>query len=169
MSSLVASSTEEAIEFAIKASQNATYDYEIALSASYLSLAYLRNQAFAEVLDSAAIGLAALDRLKNDSKNKRELSDEGLNAWLLGLKMQAYAIDGNKNQAVECLIEVLSQTSLAIYHESVLRAFAEIAEQDVSAWLTPKLCEHMNVSVEGILENNYVRLADALVVQWQQT
>ncbi len=168
MSSLVASSTEEAIEFAIKASDNAVYDYDIALSASYLSLAYLRNQSFVEVLDSASKGLAAIDRLQNDSKTKRELSDEGLNAWLLGLKMQAYAIDGNKNQAIECLITVLSKTSLAIYHESVLRAFAEIAEQDIVGWLTPKLCEHMNISVDDILQNSYVRLADALVVQWQQ-
>lgn len=173
ISSLVAASVDEAIEFAKVAYEGSSYDYDRALSATYLSLAYLRKQALVEALDSATKGLAALEKVRNSSisktSQKHELSDEGLYAWLLGLKMQAYAIDGNKTQAIDCLLAVLSETSLPIYHESVLRSFASIAEQNTTEWLTPKLCEHMNISVETIAGNNYVRLADALVLQLQQS
>ena len=168
ISSLVASSVDEAIGFAEKAYEGSSYDYDLSLSATYLSLAHLRKQNLVETIEYASKGLAALEKIRNTDNPNQELSDEGLYAWLLGLKMQAYALDGNKTKAVDCLLEVLSETSLTIYHESVLRAFAALAEQNTSDWLTPKLCEYMDISVDTISENNYVRLTDALVLQLQQ-
>jgi len=169
ISSLVARDVDEAIGFAKKAYEGSSYDYDLALSATYLSLAYLRKQNLEDALDSASKGLTALEKVRNTASDKKqELSDEGLYAWLLGLKMQAYALDANKKQAIDCLLEVLSETSLTIYHESVLRTFAALAEKNTTEWLTPKLCEHMNISVEAIASNRYVRLADALVLQLQQ-
>ncbi len=168
ISSLVASSVDESIRLAKAAYEGSSYDYDLALSSAYLSLAYLRKQALAEVLENAEKGLAALEKIRNDSTLKQELSDEGLLAWLLALKMQAYAIDENRQKAIECLLQVLSDTSLAIHHESVLRVFAALAENNRSEWLTPELCERFKVQPEELSNNKYVRLADALVVQWLQ-
>ncbi|MEZ4605265.1 MAG: tetratricopeptide repeat protein [Deinococcales bacterium] len=173
-SSLLAVSPEESLDYADKALAWARFDYQKAHSSAYKALAYLRQADADKAIATVKEGMRSLEAClkplpyqKLDALSER--GDMGLMTWLLGLEMQAHALQQDLVSALASLDRAVAASHLALHQEAVLRAFGELIEQRPQ-WLKEKKLLAKSDTVAGLehLNQSSVRLADALIAYWQR-
>ncbi len=151
---------EKAVSLAEQAQSLSPYAYQKAETAAYLAFAQYRNQNYEAVLK--ATREAQKNLVKTTGRTER--GDLGLQAWLLWLEQNALIHEGDIKAAVKSLKGSLIK-ELEPYHLLLLRGLGEAAEEVLGA----KASTHEALKPLLPPKLMSLRLADALVLQWQQS
>jgi tetratricopeptide (TPR) repeat protein len=166
VTSLLAATPEAAVSAAQEALALARHPYQTAGTQTLLATAMLRSGRRREASRALATAHSALKAATGPSVEEGDL---GLLAWLSALKLRVALQERNLKGAVTTLLDSLKAAPLAAYHEVLLRAFGEAAEQLPDAdclWSKERRLAEL-VPIEAGDRRN-VRLPDALIARWRQ-
>lgn len=153
----------EALRHAEEATSVAAFAYQSALALSARAAAHLRTGGAAAALRDVQ---EAEERLGPATPD--ESSDAGLRAQLRAQALDVYLHRGDTARAAETLALVLEDGSLLPYHEGVLRAFGEAADDHASGdgWKKHRRLRAL-LRLDGTGPSTPARLPDALVAAWR--
>ncbi len=153
----------DALLHAEEATASAAFSYQSALALSARAAAHLRTGAAAAALKDVLEAEALLG-----PATPEEGSDAGLRAQLKAQALDVHLHRGDTLQAADTLVLVLDDASLLPYHEGVLRAFGESADdhQSGDGWKKHRRLRAL-LGLDGTGPSTPARLPDALIAAWR--
>jgi len=150
-------------EYAQAALDGAGFDYHRALARGVRAAANMRLARPAEALADVEEAERLLDEF-----GPEERSDTGLRAQLKALAIEVHFLLDAAKEAAETLADALEDEALSPYHEGLLRAFGESADerQVGDAWKSHRRLRSL-LGVDGTGPSTPARLPDALVATWR--
>lgn len=174
LASQFAASGDAGQALADAALNDSTFDYQRAYALTARAGAKLRRQQIDDALEDLGQARAALSRATNATEpdaahnGAPERGDTGLRSQLTALTSAAQLAAGDEKAAAETLADALDDPALAPYHEGLLRAFGEAADDAKLAddWKRHRRLRLL-LGVDGTGPSTPARLPDALVAAWR--
>jgi len=166
LASQFAASGDEGQAFADEALKVSPYDYQKAQALAARAAAQLRRGALAGALGDLKKAGKALEHATAGLTDER--GDTGLRSQLAALSSAAHLNAGHEKEAAEILVAALDDEALAPYHEGLLRAFGEAADEArvEGGWKSHRRLRLL-LGVDGTGPSTPARLPDALVAAWR--
>lgn len=174
LASQFAATGNEGQALAAAALKSARFPYQRAHALAARAAAQLRRMELAGALTDLAQAGAALDESTGKTANER--GDAGLYSQLAALTCAAHLAGGNEKAAAETLVAALDDAALSPYHEGLLRAFGEAADDaGMDGAIHPPLDGswkshrrlRLLLGMDGTGPSTPARLPDALVAAWR--
>lgn len=178
LASQFAASGDAGQAFADAALEDSVFDYQRAQGLTARAAAKLRRLEIEAALEDLSQAGQALARATDASEPARagrpaknalvERGDTGLRSQLAALTSAAQLAAGDEKGAAETLADALDDPALAPYHEGLLRAFGEAADdgQAGGVWKRHRRLRLL-LGVDGTGPSTPARLPDALVAAWR--
>lgn len=172
LGSQFAASGEEALELADEALELGPFQYQRAEGLAARAAAHLRLNIASGGLEAALEDLEAAGSAQAasllDAGLPGEQGDGGLQAQLVALRLAASLAARDAKAAAGALSAALDDDALAPYHEGLLRAFGESADEAAvgDAWKSHRRLR-AQLGVDGTGPSTPARLPDALVAAWR--
>lgn len=166
LASKFAATGDEGQAFADAALKVSNFDYQRAQALAARAAAQLRRQQLDGALEDLRQAGEALDGVTAGLENER--GDSGLRSQLAALTSAAHLGAGNEKDAAEVLVSALDDEGLTPYHEGLLRAFGEAADEAKveGGWKSHRRLRLL-LGVDGTGPSTPARLPDALVAAWR--
>ncbi len=151
-----------ALRFAGEALEHADHEHARASALSARAAAHMRRLAAQAVLADVQAAAAALGTSAGDG------GDTGLRAQLASYAVDAHLALGDAKAAAATLTASLDDATLSPYHEGLLRAFGESADERGvgDGWKSHRRLRTL-LGVDGTGPSTPARLPDALVAAWR--